>query len=167
MFHFLSIPAKPIQSLDRPIDTSLWGTLWFGTWKHDSYLGGTLPIIIFLGHIEAWIFLFLFYIGFVLFLLRSRNRDPWTVFGWMLLGMSTVYLILILYHAYNYPLVQYGNFKSKYIPTALLIIPYAAAFSIMAISEELRGEYVRITFLSIILCAVFLLLCVNYLLPVY
>ncbi len=167
LVRILRIPERSVQSLSRPLQDSVWSQIWFQTWKRDGFLQWGSPVVALVSNIEARIFFVVFYAGLFLFVFRYQKRDPWAIFGVILSGISCCYLLAIVKFGYDYPLLHWLVFKAKYVAPALLWIPFALALCTDTFLARLHSARIRNICTQALLFCVFLLLSVNYLLPVY
>lgn len=148
---------------EYPLQDSLWHRLWFDMWKGDPSWGPQTKASDVMSTFYATTFIPLFLLGLFLFILKkNRSRSALSDFGWILFLQGALSCAALLIFAYQYPLFDWGVFKAKYIPIALLFATYC-----IAIATHFIRQYVKWITSSSIFIGLLIFMMANHLLPVY
>ena len=163
LLHILRVPSM-LFGREAPVQDSLWHHLWFDTWKGDPLWGPQTNASEFLSTFYATTALPLFFLGIAFFLWKkSRTNTAFSDLGWLLLLQSILSCAALLSFAFQYPLFDWGIFKTEYVPVVPLFITYCIAVAVHIATQRLSKR----TYSAVMLATLLAFMSLNHLLPVY
>jgi len=132
LWQILHVPASALQwNRAHPEYSSFPDTVWFQTWKRDTYNVLAGPVSLFAREVSNF-YIFFFSIplfaGTALFLFKRNINSTLRELGLLLFLTTILFSLSCIAFGYHYPVWSYVVFKTKYVPLVVLWFPFCTAY---------------------------------------
>src|SRR3989344_2223724 len=162
LWNILRVPALAFQwDRARPEYSSFPDTVWYETWKRDTYYALAGPVSPFAREVSNF-YIFFFSIpllfGSALFFFRSDTDSPFQELGLLLFLVASLFALACIAFGYHFPVWGSAVFKTKYASPVVLWFTFCAAYCVQWLLTQPHNSlriHRRIQYAAISLTIVF------------